>query len=83
MSWHIKMIGERAAVKAAVENKSDLPASVKQTILDTIHTVVPAHSKAFNGIRLEGYGHENKNDESSLGNIGKLEVEPITLTTYP
>jgi len=80
MSWHIKVIGERAAVKAAVENKTDLPAAVKQTILETIHDRVPDHSKSFNGVRLEGYGHENKNDDSSLGDIGKLEIEPVQLT---
>lgn len=80
MSWHIKIIGERAAVKAAVENTTNIPVRVKQTILDTIHDRVPDHSKAFNGIRLEGYGHENNNDESSLSNIGKLEIEPVQLT---
>jgi hypothetical protein len=81
MSWDIKKIGERTAVKRAVENETNLPANVKQAILDTIHDKLPEHSKEWTGLRVEGYGHHNAGDGSSMGNIGKLEVEPFQLTT--
>ena len=80
MSWNITLIGERAAVKAAVEANTNLPSALKALITATIHDVVPHHGKDTNGIRVVGYGHHNDGDGSSLGNIGKLEIEPFILT---
>jgi hypothetical protein len=80
MSWSIKKIGERTSVRKYVENEPNLPNDVKEAILSTINTELPEHGKMFNGVRVEGYGHHNANDGSSVGSIGKLEVEPIQLT---
>ena len=80
MSWSIKEIGERSAVRKAVENNTYLPAPVKTLILETIHEKVPEHSVAYkNGIRVEGFGHHNANDGTAVGNISKLEVEPFLM----
>lgn len=81
MSWNILEIGERKAVRAAVENNTTLPESVKALVLKTLHERVPEHSKFLNGVKVSGYGHENNNDESAIGCIGRLEIEPLKLTT--
>lgn len=79
MSWSIDITGERQEIKKAVLADPYLPASVKALVAETIHDHVPDHSKLNNGVRVTGYGHYNSGDESSLGNIGKLEVVPLQL----
>ena len=81
MSWFIQYFGERAAVRRAVENDKSIPNNIKTVILDTIHEKVPKFYTHQNGIRVRGTGHENKNDDSCIGSINELIVEPITIVT--
>jgi hypothetical protein len=84
MSWNIKTFGTREAVRAKILADKYLPTLVKSLIITTIHDLHPSHANnPQNGIRVEGYGHHNDVDGSCLGNIGKLEVEPIELHGVP
>ena len=88
MSWHIKKIGERNAVRSEIEqdalpsegkHESYLPTNVRKLILATLHQRLPGHSLHLNGVIVEGYGHHNEDDDSSVGCIGKLEITPIKI----
>lgn len=78
MSWNILKIGERNAVKKSVQEDPYLPDSVKAVVNATINDTLPEHSKNWNGVSVEGYGHQNNDDGSALSNF-KLEVKPIQL----
>lgn len=74
MSWYIKQIGTRAAVKAQVLASSQIPSTIKSVITDIIDDPNPL---APNGVRVEGSGHQGG---GSWNTINQLVVEPIALT---
>lgn len=74
MSWYIDQIGTRAAVKSKVLESTQLPATIKQVIIDIIDDPNP---NAPNVIRLKGNGHQGG---GSWNAIGELQVQPIALT---
>ena len=77
MSWSIKQIGTREAVKNQVSGDVGLPPAVRDCILSCLGE----EKTAPNGIRVEGYGHTYTGGESYRSNIGKLEIEPFELLT--
>jgi hypothetical protein len=75
MSWSIKIIGSRAAVKAAVNKESYLPQGLK----DVVTQIADAPSAGSqDGLIVESHGHV---DASYGGSVSKFEVSPITLAT--
>lgn len=76
MSWMIKQIGERAAVKRAIASDTHLPSEIAAAVL----SVLGDEPDAPSGVRVEGYGHTYQGPGSSFSSIGKLEVEPVLLT---
>lgn len=78
MSWYIKKIGTRAAVKKLVQEDPYLPASVKAAVAETIHDTLPDHAKNMTGISIEGNGHVNNNDGSCVGSFN-LKIEPVEI----
>jgi hypothetical protein len=73
MSWYIKAIGERKAVRAKVEAETNLPSNVKAAILDCLQD----GPNVAAGYKVEGNGHHNSGDGSYFGNISNLSCEPI------
>lgn len=77
MSWSINHIGTRAAVTEKVANNVYLPPDVKQVILNVLNDSRP---NLPNGVKVEGFGHQSDGTERShYSNIGKLEIQPISL----
>lgn len=84
MSWSIKSIGPRAAVKAVVHQNTSMPDSVKSAITAILDEegngngyVSPA--RPHDSARVEGHGHSG----GGYGSIGKLEVELFTAAALP
>lgn len=80
MSYSFNYTGERAAVRRAVENDSNIPDTMKKLIVETLHERLPESFKEYNGVVVSGTGHENKNDDSYIGNLQSLLINPIKLT---
>jgi hypothetical protein len=77
MSWFVKTIGERGAVKKGIDGDANLPQKVKELILSLLGDEEP---KPPNGVRVEGFGHSYTGPGSFQSSIGRLEVEPFELT---
>lgn len=82
MSWSIKSIGLRDAVKRVVNSNPSISSSLKSAIVEIIDedgngnsSVIPA--RPHDSVRVEGYGHSG----GGYGSIGKLEVELFTAAT--
>ncbi len=75
MSWSIKLIGCRCAVREHVEAETTLPAGVKAAILESLQP----EDGAPNGVRVEGAGHVYTGPESWRSGIGYLVVEAMEL----
>lgn len=79
MSWSIKSIGPRAAVRLAVLAVLTMPPALQASIVAVLDEpgngngcTIPASPHDF--ARVEGYGHSG----GGYGSIGKLEVELFT-----
>lgn len=79
MSWNIKVIGERANVKAAVLAETQIPPALKEAIVMVIEagTGDATQQQDFNGVRVETVGHYE--GASAYSSISKCEVEPLRL----
>lgn len=75
MSWYIKLIAERGMARENITARTDLPDALKAYILATI---AGDGYSAYNGVDIEGNGHHNPGDASSLGN-GKISVLPVEI----
>ena len=73
MSWSIKAIGERFAVKLEVQKNPTMPQGIKDAVSEILDDAPPGDTP--DGARVEGYGHT----EGGFGSIGKLEVEIFKL----
>lgn len=78
MSWYIKAIGPRAAVKAAVI-ASAVPFGLKNSIVEILDQNPDEGRKPHDSARVEGNGHLG----GSHGCISKLEVELFTAAVLP
>ena len=74
MSWSIQLVGSRAAVKAALDKRTDLPATVSAAIAEICSDPKPYR----NGLLVKGFGHNN-DGKSCESSIGSLVVEPVEL----
>lgn len=78
MSWSIKAIGERAAVRAIVVADANLPQGLKDgiaAIIDDVPTVKQLPEHMPDGVRVETFGHSG----GGWSNVGKMEVEFFNL----
>lgn len=73
MSWYIDQIGTRTAIKAVILESTQIPATIKQVIVDIIDDPNP-HST--NGIVVKGSGHQGG---GSANTINELKVIPVVL----
>lgn len=81
MSWSIKSIGPRVAVKALVLSQQSMPQGIKESVVAILDEVGNAGPKGLphDSARIEGYGHSG----GGYGSIGKLEVELFTAAEVP
>lgn len=81
MSWSIKVIGTRKAVKAAVNNHTSLPQSVK----DVVTAVCDAGDgkSGQNGIMVESNGHIGGDYSSCNLNITNCIIAPEPVEAAP
>jgi hypothetical protein len=84
MSWSIKSIGPRPAVKAAVVANVNIPVALQIAIVSLLDEPGNGNSavnppRPHDSARVEGHGHSG----GGYGSIGKLEVELFTAATVP
>ncbi len=66
MSWNIKIIGPRDAVKARVLADTNVPPSVKQVIVEVCDDI---SENSTRWIRLDTHGHFSGTGHSSVGRL--------------
>jgi hypothetical protein len=78
MSWCIKKIGKREAVRAEISADKNLPDPIKGAILSVLQDE-PAAWTEITGVIVEAVGHNYMGPGSAMSNIVTLKVEPIPL----
>ena len=76
MSWHVKVVGPRAAVKAAIQAHTQLPEGIKQTVAqvcDDVGQFTPA------GVLVETAGHLG----GGYSSVTSLKIENVDLAAPP
>ncbi len=80
MSWSIKAIGTRAAIKAKVLADANIPDGIKAAVTEICDEVgtEPSH------LSIEGYGHRKGNSTGSYGgSISKFDLTPVAVLADP
>lgn len=82
-TWHLKVVGKRAAVKSIILADPNIPQQLKDVIALLIEAGTPKPGEVLDksyqdGIRVETHGHYSPADAWS--SISQLEIDPIKLS---